>query len=105
MDRREAILRELNLYPLWVRRDAPVQTGAEDGAQATVDAMDKTAGQLAGETTGQSAKPTENGDKVAGYNPAKDAVQIFAYSHPAGWQIVPVKPAEIMNRCSAIGLN
>jgi DNA polymerase len=28
MDRREAMLRELNLYPLWVRRDAPVQSGA-----------------------------------------------------------------------------
>jgi len=83
MDRREAILRELNLYPLWVRRDAPVQTGAEDGALATVETMDKTAGQLAGETTGQSAKPTESGDKVAGYNPAKDAVQVIAYSHPA----------------------
>ncbi|NCN23016.1 MAG: hypothetical protein GW921_02360, partial [Gallionella sp.] len=24
MDRREAMLRELNLYPLWVRRDLPV---------------------------------------------------------------------------------
>ena len=28
MDRNEAVLRELNLYPLWARRDAPAQAGA-----------------------------------------------------------------------------
>ncbi|MDO8810906.1 MAG: uracil-DNA glycosylase, partial [Gallionella sp.] len=28
MDRNEAVLRELNLYPQWVRRDVPEQTSA-----------------------------------------------------------------------------
>lgn len=32
MDRREAMLRELNLYPLWTRRDAPAQADAIQSA-------------------------------------------------------------------------
>jgi len=38
MDRNEAVLRELNLYPLWKRRDAPAQSGALE----TAGAIDKT---------------------------------------------------------------
>jgi len=33
MDRREAVLRELNLYPLWVRRDMPADHEVEAEAQ------------------------------------------------------------------------
>src|SRR3989338_1499667 len=35
MDRREAVLRELNLYPIWVRRNRPAQIAAT----ATVGAI------------------------------------------------------------------
>lgn len=35
MDRREAMLRELNLYPVWVRREMPAQSDAVPGAANT----------------------------------------------------------------------
>ena len=53
MDRREAVLRELNLYPIWVRRNRPAQIAAtatvgaihespeQSGTQANVGAIDE----------------------------------------------------------------
>jgi DNA polymerase len=56
MDRNEAALRELNLYPLWVRRDAPAQAGA----MANVGAID--------ETTSHSTRLSKDDNQVAGYH-------------------------------------
>src|SRR3989338_11666222 len=56
MDRREAVLRELNLYPQWVRRGA-----------TTVGAIDETTDMTTSHLT----------------NPAKDAGQVIGYSHSA----------------------
>jgi DNA polymerase len=78
MDRNEAVLRELNLYPLWQRRNAPVQTGAmttvgaihespkQTGAMTTERAID--------ETTSHSTRLSKDDNQVAGYreSPLRD---------------------------------
>ena len=56
MDRNEAVLRELNLYPLWARRGAPAQAGA----MANVGAID--------ETTSHSTRLSKDDNQVAGYH-------------------------------------
>ena len=49
MDRNEAILRELNLYPQWVRRNAPAPTvGAIDETTSHLTNPSKDAGQVIG---------------------------------------------------------
>ena len=44
MDRREAVLRELNLYPLWVRRDQPAPITTEAPAVELVAVDSRVAG-------------------------------------------------------------
>src|SRR3989338_7104886 len=71
MDRREAVLRELNLYPQWVRRGAPLQAAtttvgaihelpAQPSEMANVGAID--------ETTSHSTRLSKNDNQVAGYH-------------------------------------
>jgi len=82
MDRREAVLRELNLYPLWQRRNQPAQTAmsavgaihespaAQIGAMTTDRAID--------ETTSHSTRLSKNDNQVAGYHesPLRDWPQL-----------------------------
>ena len=55
MDRNEAVLRELNLYPQWVRRDVPEQTSAT----TTVGAIHESPAQT---------RLSKNDNQVAGYH-------------------------------------
>jgi DNA polymerase len=55
--RDEAVLRELNLYPLWVRRDAPVAAGSVPvSAVSTVETQPVTA--ASGEPLSRQAQPS-----------------------------------------------
>jgi DNA polymerase len=53
MDRNEAILREFNLYPLWVRRDAPVAEQQAEAQQPAPDAAEPVAPSCADDTSPQ----------------------------------------------------
>ena len=59
MDRREAVLRELNLYPQWVRRNKPGSVTADAGAKSPASATVATPIQPAAEES--PAGPTRTG--------------------------------------------
>jgi uracil-DNA glycosylase family 4 len=72
MDRHEAILRELNLYPLWVRRNNPEPVAADAKVEIPVSTMD-----TAPPAPQESELPTINKSPVSslGWNELKQQVR------------------------------
>ncbi len=72
------MLRELNLYPLWVRRDAPVQSGVD----TPLGAIDETTGK----TTSQPTKQPKDGCQVIAYHASAPQIHesVSSINAPAG---------------------
>jgi len=72
MDRNEAVLRELNLYPLWQRRGAPAQTSMATTVGAIHELPEQpvaaNSDRAIDETTSHSTRLSKNDNQVAGYH-------------------------------------
>jgi len=102
MDRSEAVLRELNLYPRWVRRNQPAPVAAEDVAivaavvetsvpvsiDAPVSLSPSPSDESPGETTSHLTRLSKDDSQVIGYSHptglAKNAIQAAGYPVSGG---------------------
>lgn len=95
MDRQEAVLRELNMYPLWVRREQSAQVMTEQSNTVRPEPVEGSVAEnvvrQADNTTSHSTKLSNNDSQVAGYHHERSKEQLEQVSEVA---VVsePVKP-------------
>jgi DNA polymerase len=84
MDRREAMLRELNLYPLWVRQEPPAPCAAQDAISVAVSEPAAKMNAPAPDEQGDTVFSAASTAMTTGHRAGDESLREFQLKHAGG---------------------